>query len=285
LSQNFRSLELIVVDNSTEPRINHAIRRSYKTKKKFRYVIERTQGLSHARNKGTAVARGRYVAFIDDDAVAEPDWAKELLRAFAQYPGAGCVGGRIVPRWLAPRPDWLTDDLLGYLSLVDWGGKTRKARKGEWLAGCNIAYDRALLLAVGGFPRDLGRRGAGANLLSNEELKVAAQIRAAGRPIVYSPRAVVEHRIPPERLTKRWFLRRAAWQAVSDYIAFGKQPSRSSLFSRLARLAGVMARDDFRWEMREVYDAALRRLHRDPGLVAGLDGEPDFLQTALHLHL
>jgi glycosyltransferase involved in cell wall biosynthesis len=165
LAQRFASLELIVVDNSTDPKANADLRRRYRDPR-FRYVFEPVQGLSHARNRGTALARGRYVAFLDDDAIAKPDWAEMLVDGFRKLGGqTACIGGRIVPRWLAPRPDWLTRNLLGYLSIVDWGGKLRPLRKKEWIAGCNIAFERKALQDANGFPTALCMMGNGAALL------------------------------------------------------------------------------------------------------------------------
>jgi hypothetical protein len=47
---------------------------------------------------------------------------------------------------------------------------------------------------------------------------VLEALRAAGHEIGYAPAAAVEHCIDPSRLTQAWFRRRAAWQAVSDYL-------------------------------------------------------------------
>lgn len=218
LRQTLGAVELIVVDNSADQAAAAAFGKRCETEAKLRYICEPVQGLSNARNKGAALARGQIVAFMDDDAVAAPDWAEKLVLAFDAFGGkAGCVGGRIVPRWLAPRPSWLDSELLRYLSVVDWGGSVRELKEDEWLAGCNIAFDRETLLAAGGFSTNLGRHGNGPMLLSNEEIAVCKKIKEAGKRAVYAPDAVVEHLIGAERLTQNWFLRRAAWQAVSDF--------------------------------------------------------------------
>jgi GT2 family glycosyltransferase len=213
------SLEIIVVDNSPNQENADRFRRGFVNETTVTYLLEPTPGLSHARNVGVAHARADLVAFMDDDAVAAPDWAFHILRAFETFVGsAGVVGGRILPRWVSAKPSWLGNDLLGYLSIVDWGGQTRPLQAHEWLAGCNLAFDKQLLLSVGGFSQDLGRIGAGHALLSNEEIEVAEKICRAGRLPIYCPDALVHHVIDPARLTRAWFRRRAAWQAVSDCI-------------------------------------------------------------------
>jgi glucosyl-dolichyl phosphate glucuronosyltransferase len=166
------------------------------------------------------------VAFVDDDAIVAPNWAREIVRAFELYgERAGVVGGRIIPRWLKPKPVWLSDGLLGYLSIIDWGGDVRELKATEWLAGCNVAFRKSVLISVGGFSRALGRIGSGLSLLSNDEIEVMEKIHAAGRVSIYAPDATVQHVIDPERLTRAWFRRRAAWQAVSDFIKDGEKAS------------------------------------------------------------
>jgi glucosyl-dolichyl phosphate glucuronosyltransferase len=202
------------------------------TARKAASAILPTPGLSNARNVGTRHARADLVAFIDDDAIAAPNWAQEIVRVFDVYPGrAGVVGGRVVPRWVTPQPAWLSDWLLRYLSIIDWGGEVRELNSTEWLAGCNIAFDKAALMAAGGFSRALGRIGSDLSLLSGEEVEAMERINGAGRISIYAPAATVEHVIDPARLTREWFRRRAAWQAVSEFI---KDPERAALYAPVA---------------------------------------------------
>ena len=214
------SLEIIVVDNSADQAGAARFGQRYSGLSNLTYLVEPKPGLSNARNIRTAAALGRIVAFIDDDARACPSWAKELLDAHAAFEGrAGIVGGPIVPRWTNEKPAWIGKPLLGYLSLVDLGQELRELSAGEWLAGCNIPFDRASLIAAGGFSTRLGRIGSGSTLLSNDEMEASERVRAMGKLAIYAPKAVVEHVIPPERLMHSWFRRRAAWQAVSDLLS------------------------------------------------------------------
>jgi glycosyltransferase involved in cell wall biosynthesis len=218
------SLEIIVVDNSPDQENATRFGARFEHAPGLRYLWEPTPGLSHARNVGTEHARADVVAFMDDDAVAATHWAAQILRGFTAFTErAGIVGGRVRPRWVSARPAWLSDNLLGYLSILDRGEQMRALEPNEWLVGCNIAFDKRALLEAGGFSRALGRIGPATMLLSNDELEVADKIHRTGRLSIYCPDALVHHLIDPSRLTRAWFRRRVAWQAVSDFI---KDPQR-----------------------------------------------------------
>jgi glycosyltransferase involved in cell wall biosynthesis len=203
--------EVIVVDNDAAG----SARATAASSPGVRYQLEPRPGLSHARNAGIAAARGRVVAFLDDDARAAPDFLARLQRAFDTVtPRPACAGGRVLPLYQAPRPAWFVDDLLGYLSLVDWSPAPIFLDERRWLAGTNLAVDVAALARVGGFSPRLGRTGA--NLLSNEEISLQHRLRQAGLPVYYDPSIVVHHLVPAERLTRPWLWRRAFWQGISD---------------------------------------------------------------------
>jgi glycosyltransferase involved in cell wall biosynthesis len=214
------AIEIIVVDNSPDQSKATEFGGRYAGVPGLAYLTEATSGLANARNVALTAARGRIVAFIDDDARALPSWAGALIAAHEAFAGrAGIIGGRVVPCWRGEKPAWLGPKLYGYLSLLDLGGARRELPEGASLVGCNLSFDRTALIAAGGFATNLGRIGPQTTLLSNEESEICARIRRAGLIAVYAPDAEVEHIIHAERLTQAWFRRRAAWQAVSDLLA------------------------------------------------------------------
>lgn len=220
LIQGESACEIVVVDNSPNRGDSEAFARRYAHVPKIHFAFENVQNLSHARNVGVSVARTDVVAFMDDDAVAEPYWAKALLDAFV-VGGAnvGCVGGPVRPIWASEQPTWLTPNLAGYLSILDFGDKKKELSPGEWLAGCNISFRRQSLIDIGGFRTDVGRIGNELCLLSNEEAAAWQQLKRMGKRVLYEPNAIVFHHINENRANAQWLSRRIAWQAVSDIIS------------------------------------------------------------------
>lgn len=181
------------------------------------WILDPGIGLSRARNASLEACKTPLIAYLDDDAIAEPEWLAAIVEEFSAHDALpGAVGGPVRPLWETPRPPWLPDRLLPYLSIVDYGKTARVLPSPYWLAGANVAFATEELRRAGGFRTDLGRQKQ--ILISNEEIDVYNKLRAAGRQIVYTPDAVVHHSISTSRLTQSWFRRRLAAQAVSDML-------------------------------------------------------------------
>ncbi len=210
---------IIVVDNSPDAARAQSYLDKYDSVDNIRYIYTPTPGLSNARNIAAHECRTEFIAYLDDDAVAPSDWLEELLDTFDKFGArAAVVGGPIAPIWQDERPSWLPDELLGALTLVDWGGGPRIADEHEWIAGANMAFRSEPLLEAGAFSTNLGRNGAAGALLSNEEIEVVSKLRAAGFCVIWAPKAKVRHLVNCDRLRQGWLRKRYAWQAVSDFI-------------------------------------------------------------------
>jgi glycosyltransferase involved in cell wall biosynthesis len=185
---------------------------------KLRSVPEPRQGLSHARNLALAAARGEVVCFLDDDAVADADWLAAHAQVYRADERVVAAAGCIRLRWPAgwSRPAWLPGDLESYLSGLDLGPDRFVLEYPRHPYGCNMSVRREVAREIGGFSDRLGRQGR--RLISNEEKLFFYRIHQRRGQVVYTPDAIVHHVIPVERLSKRFFLKRAYAQGVSDLL-------------------------------------------------------------------
>lgn len=209
------AFEVLVVDNNSTDDTARLVREEFAGEENVRYIFEPVQGLSQARNTGWRNARGEYVAYLDDDAVASERWLAEIQVAFGTtIPQPAVVGGEIDLAWEAPRPPWLIDAWLVYLGKFDLAPASRWLGSEEWVGGGNCAFKRDVLAQIGGFDTQVGRKGD--SLISNDEVLLFRKLQESGRRLYYRPAMKIWHSVPEERLTLPWFERRFFWQGVSD---------------------------------------------------------------------
>ncbi len=203
------SWQVIVVDNnSTDDTRDVVLSFVDYPKLDLVYHFEGCQGLSFARNAGVRRALGSIIAFTDDDVVVDQHWLNYIFEAF-QDPDVAVVGGPILPIWPAPPPRWLTEDLYYILALLDYGNED-VLLDNDALWGANLALRVDAIKTHGMFDNSLGRTSD--KLFGGEESDLIRKILQGGGKIRYCAGARVCHRIPAERMRKRYFRR---WQ--KDY--------------------------------------------------------------------
>lgn len=203
-------LEVVVVDNSRHDNgfVQGVVERCARSAGvPVQCVRETRVGLGYARNAAVAAAEGEVIAFLDDDVLVDPRWASELVKAYRET-GAAVVGGRIDPVWTVERPPWLGDELLGYLSILDHGPDRKLCSYPRYPFGANISFQRDLLRELGGFATNLGGGGGPTYLM--DETEVCRRVERAGRQILYAPTVRVGHIVPASRVTRDFFVKRAA---------------------------------------------------------------------------
>ena len=145
----------------------------------FRLIRTENRGLSSARNTGWQNAAGEIVAYIDDDARPDPHWLTYLAATFLRT-GHAAVGGPNLP----PAEDGLVADCVANAP----GGPNHVLLTdsvAEHIPGCNMAFRRAALEAVGGF--DTQFRVAG------DDVDLCWRIQERGWTIGFHPAAMVWH--------------------------------------------------------------------------------------------
>jgi glycosyltransferase involved in cell wall biosynthesis len=163
------------------------------------YVQESRPGLSFARNRAVAAATEEgadYLAFIDDDEVPTPDWLDELLRVAREYSADG-VAGRVLRRFELEPPAWLSrggfflDPHLPTGSAVPIASTSNVLVASRLLTGLGPPFDPRFALTGG------------------EDTQFFLRASSAGYRLVWAEDAVVEERVPAERMELGWVLRRA----------------------------------------------------------------------------
>jgi glycosyltransferase involved in cell wall biosynthesis len=260
--------EIVVVDNNSTDRTPHAVAAFSKTTAiPVRYVFEREQGLSRARNRGIRETHGSIVAFSDDDVLPAPDWVAGIAAAIDRWNADG-VGGRILPRWEMPPPRWLSESRrpLRLLAIMDFEGSqvlSLPLRRQPQVWGANMAFRRELFARVGEFDP---RRGiVGTTLYRGEESDLIHRAMELGLTIAYDAALTVFHRIGPERMQKAYFRRLTFESARGEALVTPLPDGGSLLGAPLASYRRALG-DSCKWvgvllfRRREAFDRQLRWL-------------------------
>ena len=185
------------------------------------------QGLSGARNSGVAVCGGEVVAFLDDDAVAAPDWLERLAEAYRDPDVLG-AGGTVRPAWIEGKPSWFPPEFDWVVGCTHSGmPKQREAVRN--LVGANMSLRREALLEVGGFRHELGRIGTIPAGCEETDLCIRIGKRWPGSKILYDPAAAVDHYVPATRGTREYFTSRCRGEGRSKAVLAGLVGSESGL--------------------------------------------------------
>jgi glycosyltransferase involved in cell wall biosynthesis len=175
------------------------------------------RGLAGARNSGIAATEGEIVAFIDDDARAEPRWLEELEGCISEPATVG-AGGALLPLWQGSEPAWFPREFYWVFGCSYTGLPDRLAPVRNPI-GANMAMRKSALGEVGGFrqgesedaPREIRSRGvvrAGGNVPDDTDLAIRIKQHRPDAVWLYQPKARVLHTVTPERTSLGYFLRR-----------------------------------------------------------------------------
>lgn len=204
--------EVLVVDNGSTDQTRRMVKDlQSRFPVPLRYRYEARLGKPWALNTGIREARGQMLAFTDDDVLPHATWLHALWRCCLEEEADG-VSGRVLPRWIAPTPAWLTEDTVkrlgASLGCVDHGLhrlRSRQHPRGCWWVGGNMAVRRTVVQRIGGFDVRMDRA---------EDTQYYEQCLRHGLNVVYEPAALAYHPVGADRMTAAHFRR---WNDVTGY--------------------------------------------------------------------
>lgn len=207
-------IEVIVVDNcplqSAKPVVDSL---GEKFGPSLRYISERRPGVSHVRNVGLRAARAGIIGFIDDDEIPAETWLSSMLACLKAY-DADVVLGPVYPIFDSPeadndaficktftqssdRPTGASIRPISLLNVL-----LRRPYCYRTMATNNALLDRSRCIASEEpFAPALSRLGG-------EDVLFFHNLYLSGRRVVWCREAVVQERIPPERLRFGYILRK-----------------------------------------------------------------------------
>ena len=182
------AFETIVVDNGSTDGSAEAAEREFGAR-----VIrnQENRGFCAANNQGIAMARGDFIALLNNDAEASPAWLASLYRACSRAEDVGMAASKVLV-WEEPR----RIDKVGHLIFPDGQNRGRGSgvwdegqfdREEEvlWPDGCAALYRKEMLDQIGGFDEDFFAYG--------DDAELGLRARIAGWKCIYTPDAVVRH--------------------------------------------------------------------------------------------
>jgi glycosyltransferase involved in cell wall biosynthesis len=179
---------------------------------------KRRFGAGWARNSAAEVARGDVLAFLDDDAAADPDWLKFLLAPY-EDPTAVAVGGAPLPAFETSRPAWFPPN-FDWVFGCAYEGLPRELSPLGHLIGANMSVRRSVFETIGGF-----------HSIDFDDLDLCMRVAAAFPQgvVLYEPNAIVHHYVPAERVSWRYFWRRCFFVNREKVDAFTDMGSAANI--------------------------------------------------------
>lgn len=187
--------------------------------------------LGSARNSAAELARGDIVAFLDDDAWADPDWLERLLVPYRDDLVVA-VGGAPMAEYEGTRPRWFPSEFDWVFGCAYSGLPESRAPLAR-LIGANMSVRRLALAEIGGFHSD-----------NHDDMDMCHRLMhlRPAEQIVYEPMARVQHFVPSVRTTWGYFWRRCFFVNKGKVEAFRQMGGASNLSADLGFVGHALSR-------------------------------------------
>jgi glucosyl-dolichyl phosphate glucuronosyltransferase len=173
------------------------------------YQLEKQQGASFARNTGALLSNSPLLVFMDDDAVAEPDYLENILNFYRKHSHISGLGGRIIPRYIPEEPKWMSYYVSSLVGNFDYSETVREFEPGKYPLESNMIIRKDDFNLVGGFNTALpGVKGT--LRIGGEGKDFFLKLQNEGKRIYYDPSIIVHHVVEVKKLTPEYMYRVAS---------------------------------------------------------------------------
>lgn len=203
--------EVLVVDNNSKDDTEVLCREYIRAHPDARitYLSETRQGASYARNTGAEKAGGGLLVFMDDDAVAEPEFLACIARFYKEHPDVSGLGGRIIPRYIPSEPKWMSHFVSSLVGNFNYSPVTVEFEPQRYPLESNMVVRKADFFAVGGFNTSIPGV-VGTLRIGGEGKEFFFKLKALDKKIWYDPSVRVEHVVETAKLTSEYMYRVAS---------------------------------------------------------------------------
>jgi len=210
-SSGLDDFEVIIVDNNSTDNTKevYAQWRQTNTNGQFTFISETKQGASFARNTGAAIAKGEWVCFMDDDAVATTDYVKNIIKHIQDQPFIVGFGGRIIPKYIPAEPKWMSYYVSSLVGNFDYAPTACAFENGKYPLESNMIVKKSVYDQIGGFNVNLPGV-VGTLRIGGEGKELFYKIIALGHTIYYDPSICVHHVVEVKKLTSEYMYRVAS---------------------------------------------------------------------------
>lgn len=210
-SSGLTNFEAIVVDNNSTDHTAEVYQtwRTAHPLGNFTYTSEIQQGASYARNTGATLSKGSWLCFMDDDAVATPDYVKNIIHHIQDQPFIVGFGGRIIPKYIPAEPKWMSHYVSSLVGNFDYAPNACAFENGKYPLESNMIVNKEVYESIGGFNTALPGV-VGTLRIGGEGKELFFKIMALGHTIYYDPSICVHHVVEVKKLTSEYMYRVAS---------------------------------------------------------------------------
>lgn len=217
-SFNKHNYEIFIMDDGSTDGTPEMVNKIVEKTKipEIRLIRSNNIGLAHCRNIAASKSRSEFIAFLDDDAIADKNWLDNIYNniTFLSDPIIA-ITGPILPFYLTPKPYWFKD----YYETIQLGETARFLKYGETMSGANMTIARSAIQKYKGFEEKIDMKGD--LLLVGEETKFFERIwekNSKLKLLYYSPDVIVHHLIHPYKMKVLYRLKRQFASGQSYYL-------------------------------------------------------------------